>query len=470
MAYICEKRKNIKFKFLKMKHLKVALLALLLITGFSNVNAQDENNPWAIGFGVNAVDFYPTNSGDLPGKWYDEFANADDHYNILPAISKLTVGRYLAAGFSLELGGTLNKIEKIGDFEADDLSFFAVDGTVKYDLNKIIGETAWFDPYASVGGGYTWMDDWDTGTFNGGAGFNVWFTDNLGLNLETKYKHTFESNIIQHWQHSAGIVVKFGGTDTDGDGIFDKDDACPEVFGLAEFKGCPDSDNDGIIDSEDACPNTAGLAALNGCPDADGDGIADKNDACPNEKGTKANNGCPDTDGDGVIDSKDECPSVAGPVANNGCPWPDVDGDGVLDKDDDCPKVAGTVANKGCPEITAVEVAKLDELFKTVYFDTGKDTFKADTYSKLDTAAEIMAKYSTAKFAIGGHTDSVGSDTLNQKLSEKRANAVKSYLVSKGVSASNLTATGYGEDMPIASNNTRAGRAENRRVEVKLIK
>ena len=332
-----------------------------------------------------------------------------------------------------------------------------------------MGETAWFDPYAAVGGGYTWLDDNGTGTFNGGLGANIWITDNLGVNVESKYKHTFESNIIQHFQHSAGIVFKFGGTDTDGDGIFDKDDACPEVFGLAAFNGCPDSDNDGIVDASDACPTVAGLAAFNGCPDTDGDGIADKDDACPTEKGTKANNGCPDTDGDGVVDGKDKCPTEAGPAANDGCPYADTDGDGVLDKDDKCVNEAGPASNNGCPKISETEVAQLGDLFKTVYFDSGKDTFKAETYSKLDEAAAIIVKYSTAKFAISGHTDSVGSDSLNQTLSEKRANAVRNYLISKGISASNLTAAGYGETMPIASNNTSSGRALNRRVEIKLV-
>jgi len=452
-----------------MKHLKVALLALLLITGFSNVNAQDENNPWALGLGVNAVDFYPTNIGNPGGNWFDEFVNTQDHYNILPTVSKFTVARYLADGFSFESVGTFNKITKVGDNTIDESIYYGLDGAVKYDLNKVIGDTSWFNPYASVGGGYTWLENLGTATFNAAAGINFWFSDNVGLNLETKYKHAFESSIFQHFQHSVGLVVKFGGTDTDGDGIYDKFDACPEVFGLAEYKGCPDSDSDGIIDSKDDCPNIAGLATLNGCPDADGDGIADKDDACPNAKGTKANKGCPDTDGDGLVDKNDACPEVAGPAANKGCPWPDTDGDGVLDKDDNCVDQAGPASNNGCPEITPVEVAKLEELFKTVYFDSGKSDIKNNTSSTLDEAAAIMTKYTTAKFSISGFADSTGSVKRNLELTNERANTVKDYLVSKGVSSSNLTAKGYGEDMPIASNKTRSGRSKNRRVEVKLV-
>lgn len=451
-----------------MKHLKVALLALLLIMGFSTINAQDQNNPWALGMGVNAVDFYPTNSGLAGhGKWFDEFVNVGDHYNILPSISKITVSRYLNDGFSFEAAGTLNKITQIGDNVVSDLTYYGLDGALKYDLNKIIGES-WVNPYASVGGGYTWLDNLGAATFNAGIGIDFWFSKNVGLNLETKYKHTFESNIVQHFQHSLGVIIKFGGVDTDGDGVYDNLDACPEVFGLAEFKGCPDSDNDGIIDSKDACPNIAGLATLNGCPDTDEDGIADKDDACPTVKGTKANKGCPDTDGDGLVDKDDACPTVAGPTANKGCPWPDTDGDGVLDKDDNCVNEVGPASNNGCPKITQDEVAKLEELFKTVYFDTGKNTFKDETISKLDEAAQIMVKFTTAKFDISGHTDSLGSKASNQDLSQRRADAVRDYLVSKGVSSSNLTAKGFGEDMPVASNNTRSGRAQNRRVEVKL--
>ncbi|HHB52570.1 MAG TPA: OmpA family protein, partial [Saprospiraceae bacterium] len=341
---------------------------------------------------------------------------------------------------------------------------------LKYDLNNLFGETGWFDPYATVGGGYTWLGKLGTGTFNGGLGMNFWLSKNVGINIESKYKHTFDSNIIQHFQHAAGVVIKFGGTDTDGDGIYDNEDACPEVFGLAEFKGCPDSDNDGVIDSEDACPNVAGLATLNGCPDADSDGIADKEDACPNAAGSKANNGCPDTDGDGVVDKDDACPQVAGPSANKGCPWPDTDKDGVLDKDDNCVNEAGPASNNGCPEITPVEVAKLTELFKTVYFRSGKYDITDNTSQLLDQAAAIMTKYPTAKFSISGFADSTGSAKRNLQLTDDRANAVKNYLVSKGVSESNLTAKGYGEENPIASNRTKAGRAKNRRVEVKLVK
>ena len=243
-----------------------------------------------------------------------------------------------------------------------------------------------------------------------------------------------------------------------------------KCFGLEAFNGCPDTDGDGIKDGDDACPNTAGLAALNGCPDADGDGVADKDDQCPNEAGTAANNGCPDADGDGVYDKDDECKDVAGPKENKGCPWPDTDGDGVLDKDDNCVNEVGPASNQGCPLVIITEEAKakLDEFAKAIYFNTGKSSFRAGVEEKLDLIGDIMKEYKDSNFHIEGHTDSVGSAKLNQGLSESRAKAVLDYLVSKGVTSSRLTSKGYGEDNPIASNRTRRGRQQNRRVDIKL--
>ncbi len=452
-----------------MKRIKISLSLICLLMFIGTVNAQDRNNNIAVGIGLNAVDFYPTNSGLTGhGTWFSEYFNTGDHYNILPGITRLTVSKYLADGFSIEAAGSINKVSKIGDNSVSNMAYYGLDGAVKYDLNTAFGETGSFDPYVSVGGGYSWLNSHGTGTFNGGIGFNIWFNETVGLNVESKYKHSFESMIVQHFQHGLGLMIRFGGTDTDEDGIFDKDDACPEVFGLVEFNGCPDSDNDGVIDSKDDCPTIAGKVELNGCPDSDEDGIADKDDACPNEKGTKANNGCPDTDGDGIVDKDDECPNEKGTKANKGCP--DADGDGVLDKDDDCINEAGPKSNKGCPEITKIEVAKLDELFKTVYFDTNKATFKPEALTKLNEAAVIIKKYKTAKFSIEGHTDSVGNEKFNQELSDTRANAVKEYLIGKGVSTANLEVKGFGESQPIATNMYNSGRAENRRVVIKLIK
>ncbi|MBA6151820.1 OmpA family protein [Gelidibacter maritimus] len=451
-----------------MKNLSRLFFAMLLLFSFSNANAQDENNPWAIGVGVNAVDFYPTGE-DGQGGIFDQYFNFGDHYNVLPSLSSISVSRYLSDGFSLTAAGTINEISKIGDTSADDLSYYALDGTVKYSFANAINSKV-IEPYLGVGGGYTWVDDIGAGTLNGTLGFNLWFSDNIGVTVQSAYKHAFEDYLATHFQHTVGLALKFGGVDTDGDGIYDKDDACPDVPGLPEFNGCPDSDGDGIEDSKDDCPDVPGLAEFNGCPDTDGDGVPDHLDDCPDVAGLKSLKGCPDADGDGVPDHLDECPNEAGPAANKGCPWPDRDGDGVLDKDDKCPDVPGTVANHGCPEVKPTEehMKQLNEYARTILFDTGKATFKKESQQTLEAMNAIFKEFPEATFVLEGYTDSTGNKRSNQLLSERRANAVKDWLIANGINRDRLTSKGYGVENPIDTNKTAAGRANNRRVEVKL--
>ncbi|WP_136482222.1 OmpA family protein [Cognatitamlana onchidii] len=449
-----------------MKNLSRLLAAMLLVLVCSNVNAQDKNNPWQITIGINAVDFFPVGEDFPQGDYFDEFFNVTDHYNILPSLSTISVSKYLNNGISFGVAGSLNKIDKFGEAPAPDLSYYGLDGTIKY--NFIEGTT--LDPFVGVGGGYTWVDEVGAGTLNGTVGVNVWFSENVGLTVQSSYKHAFEDYLSKHFQHTAGLTIRFGGTDTDGDGIYDKDDACPEVAGLEAFNGCPDTDGDGIQDSKDDCPNEAGLAEFNGCPDTDGDGVPDKDDKCPTVAGLASLSGCPDADGDGVADGDDKCPDVAGPAANQGCPWPDRDGDGVVDKDDLCPDVVGTVANNGCPEVTEAVRKALNAYAKTILFDTGKASIKAQSGEVLQNIIDILKEYPNAKFNIEGHTDSVGSESLNQKLSDSRANSVKDYLVDGGIDGGRLSAKGYGESKPIDTNKTRAGRRNNRRVEINLNK
>lgn len=141
----------------------------------------------------------------------------------------------------------------------------------------------------------------------------------------------------------------------------------------------------------------------------------------------------------------------------------------VLDKDDKCVNVTGTIKNNGCPEVTQAVVKKLNDYAKTILFDAGRNTFQSSTYPVLEAMSALLNEYPTAKFSLEGHTDSVGKAEVNKKLSESRASAIMNYLVSKGIDKSRLKAIGYGESKPIASNKTKAGKALNRRVEVKLI-
>ncbi len=462
-----------------MKHLNKIVAAFCLFAGLG-LHAQDSNNKWAVTFGVNAVDTRISAASSVEDQ-FSNFFNARDNWNILPSVSYLSVNRYVGSGFTFGVTGSINKITRfVNDRSTDymvtnpgDLNYYAVDGAIGYSFMNAIG-SKWFDPSLHLGGGYTWLgDESSAGTVNGGLGLAFWFSENVGLSWRSTYKYTFEDNRMEfptHMQHFLGLSFKFGGKDTDDDGIYDKDDACPEVAGPKEFNGCPDTDGDKIIDRDDLCPDVAGLAEFNGCPDTDGDGIADKDDACPDVAGLKSMNGCPDTDGDGVTDKSDKCPTVKGPSENGGCPWPDTDGDGVLDKDDRCPDVKGTAANNGCPEITEEQIKKLNAYAKTILFNSGKSTFKQETFPVLQAITEILKEFPGSRFMIEGHTDSDGSNALNQTLSENRAAAVRNYLIENGIAADRLQSAGYGETKPIDTNKTAKGKANNRRVEVKLIK
>ena len=467
-----------------MKHLSKLFLIVLAVVCFNNVNAQDEDNPWVIEIGTNVVDFYPTGAdsdsypnpenpiqpgpepmefdGEAAGGMFSDFFNTD-HWNVAPVISRLRVGYYVGSGFSVGLAASFNSINNVGDWRhVESVSYVGTDLDVKYSFGK-----GWFNPYLMAGGGYTWISGNGAGTANGGLGINFWFNEHIGVNVQTNYKHSFdEDKMLPHWQHAAGLVVKFGGKDTDGDGIYDKDDLCPEVAGLEAFNGCPDTDGDGIQDSEDACPTEAGLAEFNGCPDSDGDGVPDKDDACPTVPGLKELNGCPDADGDGVADKDDECPEVPGPAANNGCPWPDSDGDGVLDKDDECPNIVGVAENNGCPIVSKEDQKKITDLARAVYFNTGKSTFTNEAEIRMEQISAIVNQYKDIRFDVEGHTDNTGSDKINDKLSQDRADAVRNYLVANGFPADMITAKGYGSRNPIGDNKTSKGRQQNRRVEI----
>lgn len=226
-----------------------------------------------------------------------------------------------------------------------------------------------------------------------------------------------------------------------------------------------DTDGDGVIDKEDACPTVPGSKFTNGCPDTDGDGVTDKEDKCPTVAGIKIFGGCPDTDGDGIEDAKDKCPKQPGTAKYEGCPTPDTDGDGLNDDYDKCPTVAGIIANGGCPEDKKKIVQeKIDVVSKEIYFETGSAKLKAISNKALVAIAAELKADANLELEVEGHTDNVGTSAANQKLSEKRANAVKTALVAKGVAKNRITVTGYGETKPIESNDTAAGRAKNRRV------
>ena len=276
------------------------------------------------------------------------------------------------------------------------------------------------------------------------------------------------------------------GKDADGDGVPDLQDKCPNTpkGARVDANGCTsDADGDGVVDGVDRCPDTPKGAKVDaeGCPlDGDQDGVYDGLDQCPDTpRGERVNSkGCSeDSDGDGVQDSADKCPNTpkGQKVGRDGCPA-DSDGDGVTDDRDRCPDTpSGTkVDDQGCPEKGPAALAVIPEKKKSlvlegVNFETNSARLQSSSTAVLDRVAEGLKANPEARVEIGGHTDSRGADAYNLRLSRDRANSVRDYLVSQGVSKSQLETKGYGETKPIADNKTESGQAVNRRVELKRL-
>ena len=467
--------------------MKKLLLILRMAVSTFSLSAQTEDSPWWLTLEV-------TNN-KLDYKWYDgmfTFGQLDN------SGFRLGIERYLNPSFDLEVGASYGNLvhESIIDGKAADIDLrFAY----KLDNGYILKKDAKVAPYLFAGFGVTSFskiepiyEEFNEGTYKMlplGAGLKIKVVENAEINMRAAYKKSIDY-APNYLQYAVGVSFSLSGKkdsdgdgiydkedmcpteagplenkgcpwpDTDGDGVLDKDDACPTQSGT--LNGCPDTDGDGIKDSDDTCPTVAGIAKFNGCPDSDNDGVQDSQDACPNLAGTL--NGCPDTDGDGVKDSDDACPTVAGTL--NGCP--DRDGDGVKDSEDNCPETAGLASNNGCPEVKE-EVKKVLELaVKDIQFNSGSDVLKSSANGSLDQVADLM-KEEDFSLELSGYTDSTGDAAKNLDLSKRRANAVKQYLINKGIASSRLFADGYGIVNPVADNKTAVGRARNRRVELKII-
>ena len=473
-----------------MKFSTNVFVLLLSVVGFVTT-AQTVQNPWSVSFGLNVIDTRVSAGGNVNmiDNRVSQPVNVITNWNAFPS-GFVGLDRAITRDFSLGFEASFNKISKFVTFDGNNyvttnpgnLKYYGLDGILKYSLKNAINSKV-FDPNLTIGGGYAIFGLNNIASFNMGLKINIWISQVVALSMGSTYKMssmTGANRVVNvttpvqpnYVQHTFGLTYRFGGADSDDDGVSDKDDACPTIKGLKQFKGCPDSDGDGLMDSEDKCPNLRGSVLLGGCPDGDDDGIIDSEDDCPSEKGAKAMRGCPDGDRDGIADKVDKCPNEKGPIENNGCPWLDTDKDGVLDKDDKCPTAAGPLSNNGCPEkkiVTTDVVKKLNDYAKTILFDSGRSSFLAQTLPVLESITNILKEYPDAKFSIEGHTDSDGSAESNLLLSQSRANAVKLFLIQTGIASNRLSSVGYGEAKPIASNKTASGKALNRRTEVLLM-
>lgn len=303
--------------------------------------------------------------------------------------------------------------------------------------------------YAMGGGGVYSSSDTRTGSdvdgqAHAGIGFKAAMTQNTAFRLQARWVFTD----LDDDDRRSSMNVEF-------------------TIGLDAFvwRAQDDKDQDGITDDDDRCPTVPGAASAQGCPDSDGDGIADADDACPKVPGVASAKGCPDADGDGITDSQDKCPKAAGPKETGGCP--DTDKDGIADKDDKCPKIPGIKSLQGCLPKAVAE--KFSGAMKGIYFKSGSARIKRQSFKVLDEAVALLKQYPTVRVRIEGHTDDQGPDASNLQLSKDRAASVRGYLIEKGVGGDRMVSVGFGEAKPVADNTKRKGRAENRRIEFKVI-
>ncbi len=236
-----------------------------------------------------------------------------------------------------------------------------------------------------------------------------------------------------------------------------------------------------LVDTDPPAPPKDGLTKSRDDIDTDKDGYPDNIDLCPTEpedgKPPFSTDGCPgtDRDGDGIPDVIDKCPDVPedkdGINDFDGCPEDDADKDGVPDAEDACPKEPGSPSadkqKNGCPQfIRRISGSNEIQVLKKVEFEFGSARLSAASFPILDEVFRLMeANPEITLLSIEGHTDNVGSDAVNDRLSKDRARSCLDYLVKKGVAASRLTSEGFGKNKPLESNDTAAGRSKNRRTE-----
>ena len=478
----------------------------LLVSLISAINiSYSQNKDLANSIGV--IGGFAQYNGDLGQGFYQGTTNA---------FGGLSFSHYINGHFDFVFNATVGR----WGYEATDKTKFdakMMQGNAHFRIKLINSDLHKFSPFIFAGIGVADYSDYtlknsagiqvDNPQGNGtdlfvpyGGGFQYQVSEKFNLSLQELFGYTDHDrrdgeerqNNESFLFHTIGISYNFGKvSDTDKDGVNDHFDKCPNTpKGIAvDKKGCPlDRDGDGVADFLDSCPDVKGLITAHGCPDKDGDGVADKDDQCPNDPGPVETKGCPDRDKDGVMDADDKCPDVPGSMAAQGCPdrdedgildasdacpdqkgtetmhgCPDSDGDGIPDNVDKCPNEKGIAANNGCPDVNAE--ANLENL----YYGSDQYLLNSVHVAILKKAVQLLNDNPLYNLNIDGHTDNHGKDDANMRVSQLRANTVMNYLQKIGIAAERMKATGYGKTKPIESNDTEAGKAKNRRVELKVI-
>ena len=433
-----------------MKNHAISLILLICFSG--SLHSQNEENPWLFEFGFNSV-------------------NAEDSDKTSYKLPTLSLSRYIFKNFSVGINYSENDV----NVSNEDLYYYSLDGIVKYNFpseSKFLGVDT--NPYLYAGYGLSNFGESDISlasknTSYGpsfGAGIDFQISKNIALNTGINYKALDEKNAYSNLQHVVGIKFNFGKGDSDGDGVPDKKDQCPDLPGLSELGGCPDSDGDGISDLVDQCPNKPGLNSMRGCPDTDGDGFSDLSDPCPNNAGINGEP-CPDSDGDGLNDNTDNCPNEAGPESNGGCKLVDVDNDGIPNIDDSCPNEAGEKRLNGCPKMP-ISLSIFLNSYSDYSFDFDSYELSQVQISNISDLSKILIKYDYIKLNIDGHASSEGESEYNMQLSQNRSNSVKNTLINNGVKDSRLKTRAYGESMPSYPDFPLSERKKNRRVKISV--
>jgi outer membrane protein OmpA-like peptidoglycan-associated protein len=376
------------------KQLPLILTLLLSVSLF----AQSPDKKWSIGYKLGSEQFAGYVGEDFSGP-------EDSHF-----INGLTLSRRISSHFDLGLSALWGEYEGhyYGEYYCEDMTL--VRDLTLFNLNAKFHLFKYDDvlvrPFVFAGFGLLVFDDEDFEAENIldqfqypdlGLGLNIKASPNVNITFDETLlfidrDRNSNNKLERYLQHAVGVSFNLGKSqDTDNDGISDRNDACPEVFGLKQFEGCPDSDSDGVKDSEDNCPNEAGLISLSGCPEE-----VKKQDPTTDKVKTSA------------------------------------------------PKVSLYVVN----------------------FECGNSNINKTSKSILNSIVDVLKKNPNYKLDIKGYTDTDGDENMNLRLSDSRAKIVKKYLTKRGISDKRLFTKGYGEQNPIADNNTEEGKAKNRRVEL----